>query len=130
MNDNISTKQLRHFGFLIGIGFPLIFGILIPLFAGHDFATWTIFFGTPLFFIAILKPKILHKPYKFWISIGNILGWLNSHLILGLVFILILQPIALFMKIFGYDPLNIQRGKKKSYRLNNKDRLIDLNRIF
>ena len=46
-------------------------------------------------------------------ALGNILSWINSRLILGIVFA-ILQPIALIMKIFGYDPLRKkQRNNKK-----------------
>ena len=63
-------------------------------------------------------------------KLGKILGWINSHLILGLIFIIVLQPTALVMKFFGYDPLRLKKTKTNSYREIRKDVTIDLKRIF
>ena len=63
-------------------------------------------------------------------QLGLILGWFNSRIILGLVFILIVLPIAFFMRIFGYDPLRLNDKKVKSYREIIKKTNIDLTRIF
>ena len=38
-------------------------------------------------------------------KIGNALGWINSRIILGFIFVLVVQPIALIMNISGYDPV-------------------------
>ena len=62
--------------------------------------------------------------------IGLALGWINSRIILGLVFFLVLQPIALIMKFVGYDPLKIKKNNERSYRENKKDHKVDLTRIF
>ena len=63
-------------------------------------------------------------------AIGHFLGKINSRIILGLVFILVVQPIAIIMKIFKYDPLRKKFEKKKSYREIKKYHKIDLTRIF
>jgi len=131
MREIISKKQLREFGIIIGLGIPIIIGWIIPILGGHFFRTWTLWIGLPLLILGLLKPNLLYYPYKGWMALGNILGWINSHIILGLVFILVLIPIAFIMKVFRYDPLK-QNHKKKfliSYRevKNNK---IDLTRIF
>ena len=101
MKKNITTKKLREFGILIGFGFPFLIGWLIPFTSGHDFRIWTLWIGLPNLLIGFIKPYLLFYPYKFWMKIGLILGWLNSRLILSLVFILILLPIAMIMKIFS-----------------------------
>ena len=85
-----TNKQLREFGILIGILFPLFIGWLIPLFHGHSFKTWTILISLPSVLIGTLSPKTLLYPYKGWMKIGNFLGFINSHIILGLVFIFVL----------------------------------------
>ena len=61
--------------------------------------------------------------------IGLILGWINSRIILSVVFIVVLQPISLIMKIFGYDPLRQKKINQKSYREIN-EKSIELTRIF
>ena len=130
MQESISKKQLYEFGLLIGFGFPILIGWLIPSFMGHTFRIWTLFIGVPGLFLGIISPRLLYYPYKAWMVIGNALGWLNSHIILGLVFIFVLQPIALIMRFFGYDPLRIRRKGKKTYKETRKDYKIDLTRIF
>ena len=130
IKKNISKKQLREFGFLLGLIFPIFIGFLIPLISGHSLRIWTLWIGLPLIIFALIKPSFLRYPYKFWMSLGNILGYINSRLILGIVFFFILQPIALFMRIIGYDPLRKKRGLKKSYRENKKGHTINLTRIF
>ena len=75
-------------------------------------------------------PRILYYPYRSWMALGHVLGWVNSHIILGLVFIFILQPIAYIMRLTGYDPLRNKRRGEKTYRENRKDNQIDLTRTF
>ena len=131
MKSNISERQLRKFGFLMGIVFPIIIGFLIPSIWGHMFKVWTLWIGIPSLTLGIFRPRLLLYPYKFWMGIGHILGWVNSRLILGLVFILVLQPIAIVMKVFGYDPLKIRKEiHKTSYREDRKQIHIDITRIF
>ena len=126
----ISQKKLKDFGLIIGFSFPLIIGFLIPFFWGHPFRTWTIFVGALSLILSLVKPKALYLPYKLWIKLGNILGWINSRIVLGIVFFCVLLPIAILMKILGYDPLNknkLSSNTYKEYKLNHN---IDINRIF
>ena len=130
MKETISKKQLREFGLLIGFGFPILIGWLLPLFFGHQFRTWTLWIGLPGLLIGLTAPRLLHYPYKGWMALGHFLGWINSHIILGLVFILVLQPIAYIMRITGYSPLKTILKKEKTYRENRKGCKTDLTRIF
>ena len=63
-------------------------------------------------------------------KIGHILGWLNSRIILGLVFLIVLQPIALIMRFFGHDPLKTKKLAQKSYRENKTNQKINLKKFF
>tara|TARA_Y100001968_G_scaffold141753_1_gene129565 strand:- start:15 stop:413 length:399 start_codon:yes stop_codon:yes gene_type:complete len=132
MKESISKKQLREFGFLIGLGIPIIIGWGIPAILGHMFRAWTLWIGIPSLLLGILKPFVLYYPYKGWMALGHALGWINSRMILGLVFLLVLQPIALIMKFVGYDPLRqSQRERKKiSFRELKTNHKINLTRIF
>ena len=128
--SSISKKQLREFGFLIGIGFPIFIGWLIPAISGHLFKPWSLLIGIPSLLLGIIKPSLLFYPYKGWMILGLTLGWINSRIILGLIFLLVLQPIALVMKIFGYDPLRKNRTNKTSYKEYKENHKVDLTRIF
>ena len=63
-------------------------------------------------------------------KIGEILGWVNSKIIMGGIFIFILFPISIIMRATGYDPLNRKFNKKSSYRKNKKNHIVDLKKIF
>ena len=131
MKNKTSVKQLREFGLVIGIGLPIIFGWLIPLISGHEFKKWTVLIGLTSLVLSIIGPKLLLYPYKAWMALGHILGWINSKIILGLVFIIVLQPIALIMKLFNYDPLKSKwDSQKSSYREIKINKENDLTRIF
>ena len=130
MQDYITTKKLREFGLLIGIVFPILIGWLLPSISGHDFRFWTLWVAIPSLILGVTAPRLLHYPYKFWMALGHILGWINSRLILGLVFFLVLQPMAIIMRQFSYDPLRKKKSKQKSYRESVRKKSINLTRIF
>ena len=130
MTKIVTKKQLREFGFLIGFFFPFLIGFVIPIMGGHNFRLWTLWIGITSFILGTFKPSVLRLPYYLWMKIGYILGWYNSRIILGLVFFLVLQPIAIIMKFLGHDPLNINFTNEKSYREITKNNKIDLTRIF
>ena len=107
-----------------------IIGWLIPAFFRHGFREWTSWIGILGLTFGLISPRLLYYPYKGWMALGHALGWINSHIILGLVFILVLQPIAYIMRLTGYDPLRRRRKGEATYRENRKDHKTDLTRIF
>ena len=130
MKNHIPKKTLREFGFLLGFTFPFLIGWILPLIGGHSFRTWTIFISIPSIILALTKPAFLLYPYRAWMKLGHILGWVNSRIILGLVFLIVLQPIALIMRILGHDPLRIKKVYQKSYREIKTIRQSNLKKIF
>ena len=130
MKETTSIKQIREFGLLIGFGFPILVGWLLPSFLGHGFRSWTLWVGFPSLILSIIKPGLLLYPYKGWMTLGLALGWINSRIILGLVHFLVLQPIAIIVKIVGYDPLKTKKNNEESYREDKTNHVIDLKKIF
>ena len=130
MKEIISNKRLREFGLLIGFGFPLLIGWLIPVLTGHGFRVWTLWVGFIGLLFGMTSPRLLYYPYKFWMKLGLTLGWVNSRIILGLVFIIVLLPISVVMGLIGYDPLRTKLKEVKTYRENRKNHKTDLTRIF
>lgn len=126
----VSKKILRDFGLLVGLGIPVFFGYLLPIIFGHEIRNWTIFVGLPILILGIISPKRLKYPYELWMKLGIILGWINSRIILGLIFFMVLLPISLLMRILRYDPLKLKSNTLSSYKEFNKNRNFDLKRIF
>ena len=131
MSDSpVSKKQLREFGVLLGIVFPVVFGWTLPTLKSHEAPIWPFVIGLPCLVLGLLAPRALALPYQGWMRLGHALGWVNGHLILGAVFLLVLQPIAAVMRLAGYDPLRNKRSGLASYREQPKAKSIDLTRIF
>jgi hypothetical protein len=127
---NPSRRQLREFGLLLGVVFPLLLGWLLPALHGHPFRTWTLWIGIPALGLGIAWPKALAWPYRGWMALGHLLGWINSHLILGMVYILVLQPIAALMRAMGHDPLRRRRNTSESYREQPSHQKVNMRKIF
>ena len=126
----VSKKQLREFGILLGIVFPVVFGWFIPALKGHHAPVWPFVVGIPSLTLGLIAPRLLQWPYQGWMKLGHVLGWINGHLILGAVFLFVLQPIAYVMRLTGYDPLKCKRSGLESYREQSKNKTVDLTRIF
>tara|TARA_B100000242_G_C42775960_1_gene361265 strand:- start:77 stop:484 length:408 start_codon:yes stop_codon:yes gene_type:complete len=127
---NTETKKLRQFGYIFGIFIPLIFGIILPLIYGHSLRSFPLFIGVPFIFLGLFFPKKLNLIYIIWMKIGFILSWINSRLILFLIFLLVLLPISLISKLFKYDPLKLKINHLISYREIRKESKLDLFRTF
>lgn len=126
-----TKKQLIEFGYLIALGFPLLLGWLIPAIFGHEFRAWTLWIAIPVLTLSRVAPALLLQPYRAWMALGHALGWLNSHIILGLIFIFVLQPIAFAMRMFGHDPLRRKKHNGSiTYREERSSIDIDFTRIF
>ena len=130
MKNKISKKKLFEFGLLIGITFPLLIGVIIPYLTAQDFKLWTLWISLFSIFFALINPNLLLYPYKFWMFLGFVLGWFNSRIIFGLIFFLVLLPVAIIMRSVGHDPLRVKNFNLNSYREDKKNNKVDFKKIF
>jgi hypothetical protein len=117
-----SLKKLRSFGLIVGSAFGVI-GVWPLLFRGQPVRIWAISFSCFLVISALVIPTILGPVYRVWMKIGYILGWINSRIILSLVFYIVFTPVGFFMRLFKRDPLNRKfQTDAKTYRENRQPR--------
>ena len=128
---NITKSDLRKFGFIMGGMFALIFGLIFPWISGKTSEVWPIwpFIVTAVFWgTALIAPQILRPINGIWTKIGNILGFINSRIILGIMFFVMIFPIGMLLKVFGKDSMNRKLDKdadtyRKISRLRKKEHL-------
>ncbi len=106
-------KQERHFGYVFaGVCTIVAFWPLWPLAAPNLY--WLT--GAGAFALAGLAwPRVLSPLNALWMKIGHVLGWINTRLILGLVFFLLVTPTGFVVRLLGYDPLKLRRRASGSY---------------
>ncbi len=62
---------------------------------------------------------MLKTLYQAWIKFGDLLGWINTRLILGLIFYVLIWPIGLLKRLFA-DPLTRTLDPQaQSYRISS-----------
>ena len=105
MEHPTTTRHLREFGLVVGGLILFLFSWLLPALHGHPLAIWPIWIGLPLVLLGLIAPRSLRQPYRAWMALGHALGWVNGRIVLGLVYWLVLRPIALVMRLCGHDPL-------------------------
>ena len=67
--------------------------------------------------MALIAPASLRPVYKVWMRFAGVLGWINTRIILGLVFFLMFFPFGLIMRLFN-DPMRRKLDKSiKTYRV-------------
>ena len=122
MQNEITTKQLRSFGIIVG-GIFAALGFWPVVFRGEDPRWWIVALAGCLMVPALVFPRSLFWVYKSWMAIGHVLGWINTRIILGAVFYLIVTPTGILRLWLGKDPMGRQlRPDLDSYRVVRKPR--------
>lgn len=118
INKEPDRKELRSFGFITGGLTPVFFGLLFPWLFEHEFSRWPWIVGVVLITLALVLPMSLKLFYRVWMTIGFCLGWVNTRIILSVMFYIIIFPTGVVMRLLGKDPLarSIIR-EQKSYRV-------------
>ena len=62
---------------------------------------------------AMVKPSSLRIPCALWWRFAHALGWINTRVLLLVLFFAIFAPIGVVMRLFGWDPLQ-RRGASRS----------------
>jgi hypothetical protein len=113
----VTAKQLRSFGLLVG-GIFAVIGLWPLVLRGENLRLWALILGGTLVGLGLIWPALLGPVFRVWMFIGHILGWINTRIILSLVFFLMITPMGLLMRLFGRDPMNRRLDPKvESYRV-------------
>lgn len=57
---------------------------------------------------------------KVWFKIVKFIGFINSYVVLGLVFFLVLIPVSFLYKVFKKDPLWLKNTRESLFREPNQ----------
>ena len=117
LNTEITRKDLRSFGLIFASGVLIIFGLFFPWLLDRPWPLWPWVVAGVVILPALVAPFLLKPLYKLWMKIGHVLGWINTRLILGLVFFVLFAPIALLFRVIGRDAMDRKLdGSVTTYR--------------
>lgn len=129
----LTDRQLRWFGAILALAFIVVFCLLLPWRYSREIPWWPVGIAAILVPLAAAWPQALAPLHRGWMRVGNVLGWINTRLLLGAVFFLLVVPLGALMRLLGRH--GIARGRDASaasYRVpvTLKDPAKDLTRPF
>ncbi len=84
---------------------------------------WPLYPAVILVSMALIIPAALGPVYKIWMRFAEALGWVNTRIILSLIFFLIFFPFGIIMRMFN-DPMRRKfdpgSGQLSSFIQSNK----------
>jgi Saxitoxin biosynthesis operon protein SxtJ len=113
--SSTSFRAEREFGVLVGL-----MAILIGswrLYQGRQgaFATGLLGVGSALVILGFFFPKALVLPNRWWMALAKWLSLITTPIILGIIFFLVVMPIGMIKRLFGWDPLRRRAPSAASY---------------
>ena len=117
--DNIKISSNRSFGIVFFIVFILI--AFYPLINQGEIRIWSVLISLLFLILGIINSKILTPLNKVWFKFGILLGKIISPIVMGLIFFLVVTPIAFLMRMLKKDLLNLKFSKNNSYWVEKTD---------
>lgn len=127
MTDHIpklDRQGLRRFGVVSGLIIAGAFGIVLPLLFRHPTPTWPWILASILIIWASIAPQTLDPVYQGWMRFGMVVNWIETRLVLGILFYGLLMPMGLILRnLFGQDPMRRSTDRRsETYRVPSLDR--------
>ena len=111
--DDIKVSSNRSFGIVFFAVFLLI--ALYPLISGGEIRIWSIIISLMFLVLGIFNSVVLTPLNKVWFKFGIVLGKMISPIVMGIIFFLVVTPIAITMRLLRKDLLNLKYNREKSY---------------
>jgi len=119
ISARLSPGELRRFGVTVAI--PLAILAALGAWRGHSILP-TLLGGlaAALGGLALGAPSLLGPVHTVWMRAAHALGWLNTRLLLILVYYLVMTPTGVVMRLVGRDPLDRRLNDRPSYWVERK----------
>jgi hypothetical protein len=114
-----TNKQLRRFAMIVALGLAVVASI--SWYRGHTSVPYVLWSGAALLLLlGLVYPPALGPVEKGWMKFGHVLGWINTRIILTVLFALVVTPIGAVARLFR-DPLDRRlNDDKPTYWLPKK----------
>ena len=110
---DVKIGSNRSFGIVFFIVFFLI--SIYPLVNSESIRIWSLIVSLIFLILGAINSKLLSPLNKVWFKFGLLLGRIISPIVMGIIFFLVVTPIALLMRILKKDLLNLKFTKNNTY---------------
>ena len=116
MKPKVGTN--RSFGIVFFIVFLII--SLWPLFSANEVRIWSLIISIIFLILGLINSRILTPLNKLWFKFGIFLGNIISPIVMGIIYFIVVTPIALVLKLLNKDVLTLKKTKNSSYWINKE----------
>lgn len=101
----LDRKGLRDFGLVTGAIVAVLFGLFFPWLLERAWPRWPWIVFAVLGGVGLVAPLALRPVYHYWMRLGLLLNKITTPLILGIVFFIVISPIALLRRLGKNDAM-------------------------
>lgn len=117
--ENPGARELRKFGLVSATLVVGIFALFLPWVFDHGIPRWPWVLSVVLAVWALALPATLFVVYWPWMKIGGVLGYINTRILLGVVFYLLITPVGFLVRLFGSSNIKSHSVNASSFRVES-----------
>ncbi len=112
-HKDIKIGSNRSFGLVFFVVFLLI--SIYPFLKDGNIRIWPLIISFIFLVLGLLNSNLLSPLNKLWFKFGLFLGKIISPIIMGIIFFLVVTPIAVIMRLLKKDLLNLKFEENNTY---------------
>ena len=112
-HKDIKIGSNRSFGLVFFVVFLLI--SIYPFLKDGNIRIWSLIISFIFLVLGLLNSNLLSPLNKLWFKFGLFLGKIISPIIMGIIFFLVVTPIAVIMRLLKKDLLNLKFEENNTY---------------
>lgn len=105
LNTRPEKRELRSFGITMAVMIAAVFGLVLPWLFEKPWPSWPWAVALILLLWAAAAPRTLRMVYVAWMAFGLAMSKVTTPLIMGAVFILVVFPVGLVLRLFRPDAM-------------------------
>ncbi len=110
--DDIKSGTDRGFGLTVG-GILLLIAAARSYFHGIGWVQYGLAgIGVSLILLGLAAPKSLSGLHHAWVKLGLIMFRVMNPIVLALIYVVVIVPVGLLMRLTGRDPLHLRFDAK------------------
>ncbi|MDG1121813.1 MAG: SxtJ family membrane protein [Glaciecola sp.] len=119
------TRGLRDFAWQFSIMLIVVFMGLLPWLFSGVIPIWPLLVAGYLMVSAVIYPKAIYPVYVVWMVIASILGFINTQILLALVYFLVFAPVGCILRLTKGLQYQHKRSKKLNSYYIKRDKPLD-----
>ena len=135
INWKPGARELRSFGKVIALGFPIVAALLgaSVWLRCHAWPAWSLWLGEAGLAAGVacmLIPRVGRPLYLAWMAVGCCIGLVVANAVLAAIYLLIVTPIGLALRLAGHDPLRRAIDRERGSYWDDAQKPGDAERYF